>query len=110
MLPIGPLKPEKQKGPKYKLMTFESLLYQVCPTLARETATKHEKEETVGKIASQFFSQLIRNYEPLVASALVKTDMAAAAEVKTNADKGKAEGESIDRTKKQLESAIMGGH
>ena len=47
-------------------MTIESLLFQVDAAVAAQTA----KENTahIGKVASQFFDQLIRFYEPLVAA------------------------------------------
>lgn len=49
------------------MVTIESLLHNVDTAVSEEHAQQHDKE--LGKIASQFFDSLIRQYDPLVASA-----------------------------------------
>ena len=88
----------------YKLVTFESLLHQVDPAISAEAALR--ENENVGKIASQFFDSLIKQYEPLVASA----QESASTTKPANATSAQGIEETKDRTKKQIESAIMGGY
>ena len=49
------------------MVTIESLLHGVDTAISSEVAQKNDKE--LGRIASEFFDALIKQYEPLVASA-----------------------------------------